>query len=84
MLVETRIIMLQAVVVIMPRLMHQEPAALKSELAVRYPGDIGGYCDGKDSFVKRVERDALQWYWKTYGAAGRGQAPGPNTRLHFG
>ncbi|MDV4342623.1 GrpB family protein [Methanoculleus sp. YWC-01] len=46
-------------------------AALKSELAMRYPGDIGGYCDGKDTFVKRVERDALQWYWKKYDAISR-------------
>lgn len=46
-------------------------AALKSELAMRYPKDIGRYCDGKDSFVKRVERDALQWYWKTYDPASR-------------
>jgi len=35
-------------------------AALKSKLALRYPGDIGGYCNSKDNFVKRVERDALQ------------------------
>ncbi|WP_201786412.1 GrpB family protein [Methanoculleus horonobensis] len=46
-------------------------AALKSELAARYPRDIGQYCDGKDGFIKRVERDALQWYWKQYGATGR-------------
>ncbi|KLK88843.1 hypothetical protein SZ63_04360 [Methanoculleus sediminis] len=46
-------------------------AALKSELAARYPGDIGGYCNGKDGFVKHVERDALQWYWKRYGATSR-------------
>ncbi|KDE55090.1 hypothetical protein EI28_09095 [Methanoculleus sp. MH98A] len=41
-------------------------AALKSKLAMRYPRDIGQYCNGKDSFVKRVERDALRWYWKKY------------------
>ena len=46
-------------------------AALKSELAMRYPNNIGRYCDDKDSFVNRVERDALQWYWKRYDAIGR-------------
>jgi len=46
-------------------------AALKSELAMRYPGDIGGYCNGKDDFIKRVERDALQWYWQKYGEVSR-------------
>ena len=59
-------------------------AALKSELAMWYPGDIGGYCNGKDGFVKRVEREALQWYWKTYGASSRCQASEPDTRLRFG
>ena len=59
-------------------------AALKSELALWYPGDIERYCDGKDSFVKRVERDALQWYWETYGKISQCQAQGPDTRLHFG
>lgn len=46
-------------------------AALKSELALRYPDDIGSYCNGKDTFVKRVEQDALRYYRKTYdGPAG--------------
>lgn len=35
---------------------------LKKELARRYPYDIEGYCDGKDSFVKALERRALAWY----------------------
>lgn len=35
--------------------------ALKTELAARYPQDIEGYCDGKDAFVKKLERDALAW-----------------------
>ena len=38
---------------------------LKTELAARFPNDIDGYCDGKDAFVKRVEAEALLWYWKT-------------------
>ena len=36
--------------------------ALKSVLAKEYPYDIDGYCDGKDAFVKQLERDALRWY----------------------
>lgn len=35
---------------------------LKKELARRYPYDIDGYCDGKDDFVKELERRALAWY----------------------
>ncbi|KOY17459.1 GrpB family protein [Paenibacillus xylanivorans] len=36
---------------------------LKSELAQQYPHDIEGYGDGKDEFVKEVEKKALIWYW---------------------
>lgn len=36
-------------------------AKLKKELAKRYPYDIGGYCDGKNEFVKQMEREALEW-----------------------
>lgn len=36
---------------------------LKSELAEQYPNDIEGYGDGKDSFVKEVEKEAMKWYW---------------------
>jgi len=32
---------------------------LKQELALRFPTDIDGYMDGKDSFVKRHEAEAL-------------------------
>ena len=35
--------------------------ALKRELAARFPYDIEAYCDGKDAFVKALERDALAW-----------------------
>lgn len=35
--------------------------ALKESLARRYPYDIEGYCDGKDAFVKGLERQALRW-----------------------
>ncbi len=34
---------------------------LKKQLAALYPYDIDGYCDGKDSFVKELERKALLW-----------------------
>ena len=37
-------------------------AALKKELARKYPYDIERYCDGKDAFVKETERAALQAY----------------------
>jgi GrpB-like predicted nucleotidyltransferase (UPF0157 family) len=36
--------------------------ALKADLARRFPEDIEGYMDGKDAFVKEVERQALAWY----------------------
>lgn len=34
---------------------------LKKELANRYPYDIEGYCDGKEEFVRRLEKEALEW-----------------------
>lgn len=47
---------------------HSEDAAaygeLKSELAQKYPRDIEAYCDGKDFFVKNLEKKALAWYRK--------------------
>ncbi|WP_163856898.1 GrpB family protein [Paenibacillus elgii] len=36
---------------------------LKSELAKKYPNDIERYGDGKDDFVKNVEKQALIWHW---------------------
>lgn len=45
---------------------HPDVAAeygkLKTELAAKFPEDIEGYCDGKDSFMKQTELDALLWY----------------------
>lgn len=32
-------------------------------LAVKYPNDIEGYGDGKDDFVKKIEKQALIWHW---------------------
>lgn len=36
---------------------------LKSELVNKYPNDIERYGDGKDDFVKHVEKQALLWHW---------------------
>lgn len=36
---------------------------LKSQLAKQYPNDIDGYCNGKDDFVKSVEKEAIKWHW---------------------
>lgn len=41
----------------------QEYGELKSQLAEQFPNDIDGYCDGKDEFVKRVEKIAYEWHW---------------------
>lgn len=38
--------------------------ALKETLARQYPYDIEGYCDGKEAFVKDLERQALRWKQK--------------------
>jgi len=35
---------------------------LKESLAKQFPNDIEAYMDGKDSFVKELERKAVQWY----------------------
>lgn len=36
-----------------------EYGQLKSKLAALHPSDIEAYCDGKDAFVKKLERKAL-------------------------
>lgn len=41
---------------------REEYAALKKELAKRFPYDIEGYCDGKDEFVQKIEAEALSQY----------------------
>lgn len=43
---------------------REQYAALKKELAQKYPYDIDGYCDGKDAFVKKIEKQALAEYGK--------------------
>ncbi|MFD1021002.1 GrpB family protein [Thalassobacillus hwangdonensis] len=37
---------------------------LKEELAKQYPNDMESYINGKDSYVKEMERKALDWYEK--------------------
>lgn len=39
-----------------------EYGILKRALAKKFPGDIEGYCDGKDAFVKATEREAMKEY----------------------
>ena len=34
---------------------------LKQRLALQHKGDIDGYCDGKDAFVKEMEKKAIAW-----------------------
>ena len=36
-------------------------AQLKKDLALRFPYDIEGYCNGKDTFVQAVQAEALAW-----------------------
>lgn len=35
---------------------------IKASQAKLHPGDIEGYCAGKDAFVKQLEQDAVSWY----------------------
>ncbi|WP_310735674.1 GrpB family protein [Paenibacillus thiaminolyticus] len=35
---------------------------LKENLANQFPKDIEAYMDGKDTFVKELEKRALHWY----------------------
>ena len=44
---------------------------LKRRLVQTCNGDIDAYVDGKDAFVKEVERKALAWVGGTYGFCGR-------------
>ncbi|WMJ81656.1 GrpB family protein [Clostridium sp. MB40-C1] len=34
---------------------------LKKELAIKFRYDIDGYCDGKDAFIKDIDRKAYEW-----------------------
>jgi len=42
----------------------KEYGELKQRLARQFPTDIYGYMDGKDSFVKALEQEALRWRQK--------------------
>ncbi|MGD2183213.1 GrpB family protein [Lusitaniella coriacea] len=39
----------------------QQYSDLKRDLAQKYPHDIEGYMDGKDGFIKEMQRKATQW-----------------------
>lgn len=39
----------------------QKYSELKRVLAKKYPQDIYGYMDGKDGFIREMERKALEW-----------------------
>ena len=41
---------------------RKEYAEIKKSLALKYPYDIDGYCDGKDAFVREMERRALSLF----------------------
>ena len=43
-----------------------EYAKIKTALAQRFPYDIDGYCDGKDTFVREMEKRALLEYDGTW------------------
>lgn len=40
----------------------KEYSDLKTKLALLYPNDIDGYCDGKDDFMQKLETKSLSWY----------------------
>lgn len=40
---------------------RREYGKLKNVLAQKYPFDIDGYCNGKDEFIKQIEKDAMIW-----------------------
>ena len=44
------------------REVREEYARLKRMLAQKFPFDNEGYCDGKDEFVKKLEKEALDFF----------------------
>ena len=45
---------------------RKEYAKLKIELAQKFPYDIDGYCDGKENFVREIEKIALSQFDGTW------------------
>ncbi len=45
---------------------RNEYARIKRELAVRFPYDIDGYCDGKENFVRKIEEIAISQFDGTW------------------
>ena len=45
---------------------REEYATIKTELAKKFPYDIDGYCDGKETFVREVEKLALSQFDGTW------------------
>lgn len=43
-----------------------EYGVLKQKLALKFPYDINGYCEGKENFVKELERKAILWKQKSF------------------
>lgn len=43
---------------------RREYAVLKTRLAEKFPEDIESYSDGKESFVIRMEKEALKWMYR--------------------
>lgn len=41
-------------------------AELKKIIAKKYPDNIDGYSDAKNDFVKRLEKEALIWFWSLH------------------
>jgi len=48
---------------------REEYAALKREVFARHPSDMSAYNDGKDAWIKRTEKLALEWYRQQAGRA---------------
>ena len=40
----------------------QRYSELKRQLAREHPQNIDGYMDGKDNFIKEIDRKAAQWH----------------------
>jgi GrpB-like predicted nucleotidyltransferase (UPF0157 family) len=38
-----------------------EYSQLKQQLAQKYPNDIQSYLDGKDGFIREIDRKAAAW-----------------------